>query len=254
MASLQQVSPTQSIGFSSMQVKHIFFDLDRTLWDFEANSRETLFELYREKGLDQVIPNFKNFHYSYIHINNELWKLYGRKKITKDELRIERFRRVLNKFNQTDEELVSFFNEEYVNRSPKKKKLFPGSIDVLAELHRSGYSLHILTNGFREVQETKITTCGIAPYISELICSEDVGYNKPHIELFSYALKLIGSKSRDSIMIGDDYEIDIVGALNAGMNAILFDPDNCKRNARDFKKVTELSEIPAIIPFVFPVE
>jgi len=237
-----------------MQGKHIFFDLDRTLWDFEENSKATLHELFLEKELDKVIPNFKSFHYSYIHVNNELWKLYGRKKITKEELRTERFRKVLKKFNYIDENLIDFFNEEYVNRSPKKNKLFPGSIDVLSDLHHSGYTIHILTNGFREVQETKIVTSGIAPYISELICSEDVGYNKPHLQLFSYALHLTGSKSKDAIMIGDDYEIDIVGALNAGMNAILFDPDNRKRHARDFRKVNALQEIPAILPFMFPFE
>lgn len=230
---------------------HLFFDLDRTLWDFETNSRNTLVELYEELNLNEHIANFKTFHYSYIHINNELWKQYGRQRLTKEELRIERFRKTLQKFKITSEDIILKISEEYVKRSPYKMALMDGAEDTLRRLFDLGYNMHILTNGFREVQTIKLNHPGLKPYFKEVICSEDAGRNKPHRSIFEYALKKANCSAEKSIMIGDDYEIDIVGALNANLNAILFDPENRKRKARDFRKITHLKELPEILPFAF---
>lgn len=231
--------------------KHLFFDLDRTLWDFEKNSQialKKIFELYK---LDEFIPNFYKFYYTYKNINAELWVKYGAGKISKEELRNARFYRTLKKFKKDDKVLSDKIGTAYIEISPTQKNLFPNTIEVLTELKKEGYRLHIITNGFKEVQYIKLTNCGLIDLFEVIVCSEEVGKNKPNPEVFNYAMQLANADSSKSVMIGDDLKVDILGASNVGMQTILFDPDKKYRKAKGDYVIKNLNEIPSILPWIF---
>lgn len=230
---------------------HVFFDLDRTLWDFERNSKQALLTLHSELGVIELIPNFYDFLNTYQRINNDLWIDYGKKKISKEALRIERFKQTLQKFNVFDLDLAERLNQGYIEISPNLTHTFPGALEVLKELKKSEYKIHIITNGFKEVQYHKIDNCGFSPYLDVILCSEDVGVNKPHPDIFHYALTKAIAKPEKSVMIGDDLHVDYHGALQAGLHAILFDPQQVRRKRNQDFHVADLRDIPKILPFVF---
>ncbi len=230
--------------------KHLFFDLDRTLWDFERNSKHALQEIYESLSLHQILPPFGTFHYHYQKKNGELWRKYGKGKITKEKLRTERFHQTLKTFQIEHPELVSKIAELYVQISPRQTLLFPGAIETLTALKNDGYLLHIITNGFKEVQHIKLEQSKLQPFFEIILCSEEVGKNKPALEVFQHALQSSGAKPMNSIMIGDDLQVDILGAERAGMQSILFDPENFYRNYSGHK-VQQLNEIPEKLPWMF---
>ncbi len=226
------------------EIKHIFFDLDRTLWDFEKNSEETLQELFVEFELNNHIESFDAFYKKYIDINKNLWKLYRKNKITKEELRHKRFDETLKKLKVIKSNLGKDFGEEYIKRSPQKTNLIEGTKEVLEHL-KEKYSLHIITNGFKEVQYIKLNNSGISTYFQNIIISEEVGYNKPHIKIFRHAESLTKTSSVECLMIGDDYEPDVKGALNAGWKAIFF--SNRKINNPLSTQISQLKEIKKLL-------
>lgn len=232
-------------------MKHLFFDLDRTLWDFEKNSELALHELFHSLELDKNIPDFEEFHVAYKQKNAELWKLYGSGKLTKEELRTSRFKVTLEAFGVRDPAIINQMSDGYVEISPKQTALFPGAIQTLSELQKSGFAMHIITNGFKEVQYIKLENSGLAPFFDAVICSEEVGKNKPSPDIFHFALKKAGASSVKSVMIGDDPEVDIYGALNAGLKGILFDPYDENLKYEELLRVRHLEEIPEILPWIF---
>jgi putative hydrolase of the HAD superfamily len=231
--------------------KHIFFDLDRTLWDFERNSKEALKLMFSEYGLDKKIKKFYSFLNTYKNTNNSLWHAYGKGKITKEFLRTERFRSTLAQFNILDDSLTAKLSDAYIKTSPRQKSIFPNALETLELLQQDGYKLHIITNGFKEAQDVKMETCGFTPFFDVIVCSEEVGQTKPAPAVFQYAMKKAGADPINSVMIGDDYVVDILGALNSGMHGIHFDPKAVSKNKRDGYRIENLDEIPAILPWVF---
>jgi putative hydrolase of the HAD superfamily len=232
-----------------MKGKHLFFDLDRTLWDFETNSELTLRHLFHHLQLNQHIPEFASFLSVYQRENALLWKAYGLNQVTKNHLRNARFERTLNKFSIRDNTLVEQLSDGYVDLSPKQKALHENAIQTLEELKNDGYMMHIITNGFKEVQYTKLKESGLKPFFGEVICSEEIGKNKPSLEIFQYALSKARTIPKESVMIGDDLEADIIGALNAGMHAIHFLPDSDRLgDVNDFCTVTNLNQLPEVLP------
>jgi putative hydrolase of the HAD superfamily len=225
--------------------KHLFFDLDRTLWDFDQNSKEALIQLFKEAKLHENSLLFEDFHDHYVNINAELWQAYGRKEISKEHLRNERFRKTLEKWELHDEKLVNHFSDGYVEISPKQTMLFPNTIEMLEELRNYGYEMHIITNGFKEVQYTKLENCKLRGYFDVIVCSEEVGINKPAKEIFQYSMNKANTIAENSTMIGDDYEVDILGAENAGMKTIHFNPKLEKTQIKYFNQITNLNEIPS---------
>jgi putative hydrolase of the HAD superfamily len=203
--------------------KAIFFDLDRTLWDFEANSEEALREIFSEIEFRQPAPIFEDFLSLYRKINQHYWDRYKHNLVTKEELRIGRFLEVFNHFGYSNKEAVDYMADEYVKRSPEKTKLFPGSIEVLSEL-KTTYSLFVITNGFEEVQHRKIQNCGLEAYFQAVITSEAAGAKKPHEQIFRFAEKQAGLSSGQCSIVGDAHDADIVGGKQAGWKTILFDP------------------------------
>ena len=230
-----------------MADKHLFFDLDRTLWDFETNSKKALEFLFSEFQLADSIQNFYSFHGTYKRINASLWKLYGKGKMTKEELRDERFIQTLSSFNIHDRTLAVKFSDSYVEFSPKQTILFPNTLETLEELKKLNYQMHIITNGFEEVQHIKLDNSNLKPFFDVIVCSENVGCNKPDIRVFQYAMNKAKAKASESIMIGDDREVDILGAMRSGMRAILFDPENHHKQASDDLKIRNINELPLLL-------
>ncbi len=230
-----------------MPSKHLFFDLDRTLWDFETNSKKALQILFSELSLGDRIEHFNHFHHTYIRINAELWKLYGKGKLNKDELRDSRFLKALEHHKIYDLELANKLSNGYIEISPRQTSLFPNTLETLADLKAQGYKMHIITNGFAEVQYIKLEQSGLSPFFDVIVCSEAVGFNKPDPRVFQHAMTLAQTQSSESIMIGDDREVDIFGAMQAGMRAILFDPQNQYGKTNAEPKIESLSELPLLL-------
>lgn len=200
--------------------KHLFFDLDRTLWDFETNSVMALEEIFYSRNIGVLYQvDFHDFHEFYKSYNAHLWDLYKHGTIDKEHLRVERFRGSLNHFDIDNEDLAHKIADDYVVVSPRKTQLFPHTIEVLEYLHER-YEMHIITNGFTEVQFVKLTNCGLDEFFKEVITSEMVGVQKPNKAVFEFALQKAGALAEESIMIGDDQVSDVQGARDAGMDQV----------------------------------
>ena len=174
------------------QYRHIFFDLDRTLWDFDAAAEVAFERIYEKYGLkERGIPSAHDFHEVYHPLNEQLWVLYRANQITKDDLNRTRFLKPLEHYGIHDIELADHLSEDYVYWSPRIVRLVTGTMGLLDYL-RPKYHLHIITNGFQEIQHTKLNGSGLEPYFETLTVSEEVGVKKPNPEIFLYALRNAG--------------------------------------------------------------
>ena len=227
--------------------KHLFFDLDRTLWDFDAAAEvafELIYDKYHLKGLG--IPSAHECHEVYHPLNERLWKLYREEKITKDELNRTRFMKPLEHYGIHDIELADHLSEDYVYWSPRIVRLIPGTMELLEYL-KPKYHLHLITNGFQEVQNTKLSLSGMKPYFETLTVSEEVGVKKPNPEIFRYALRKANASAEESLMIGDEMAVDIDGARAAGIDQIFFNPNRKEVEGERTFEVSNLKEIMLIL-------
>ena len=204
-----------------MQYKHLFFDLDHTLWDFEANSRQTLKELYGVLALkERGVSDFDAFHKCYIVHNDKLWERYRNGYIKVDELRWKRMWLTLLDFKIGDEVLAREMDRQFLDALPTRNILFPYTIEILEWLRARGYRLHLITNGFEKTQHSKLKNAGLSGYFGEVVTSEGSNSLKPHKEIFEYAFRKAGADPTESIMLGDSIEVDIQGAINAGIDQV----------------------------------
>lgn len=218
----------------------LFFDLDHTLWDFEKNSREALVEMYHHFELQKTnIPSVEEFIDHYYVINEKMWDKYAKDIISQEELRNDRFYLALKNFNIDDRALGEKIGAYYVLVSPYKTHLFKDCHLVLTQLKKK-FKLHIITNGFEEVQHIKLNSSGLMTYFEHVITSENAGMKKPSKGIFDYALKLTGAQLEKSIMIGDGIETDVLAAKNAGMDQVFFNP---KRLPIDFSPTHTIEEL-----------
>lgn len=202
--------------------KHLFFDLDDTLWDFEKNSGFVLQQLFTEFNLEHKLKtDYEGFLAVYKKTNLALWQQYSKKEIDKHHLRNHRFNIVFNKFDYDNYNENLEITEHYLQRAPKGTHLKNGCIETLEYL-KANYHLHIITNGFKEIQAIKIDGCGLRDYFKNIIVSEEHNLSKPEEKIFRLAEKFADAKQEECVMIGDNFESDIVGALNAGWEAIYF--------------------------------
>ena len=201
--------------------KNIFIDLDDTIYDFAAASRESFEEVYTMLGYERFFNSFNHFLSLYEPHNLELWALYGEGKITKAQLNSDRYSYPLRMVGIDDQELADTFCREVLSRIPTKNKVIPGAIELLEYLYPK-YDLYILSNGFKELQEHKMETAGLRKYFKRIVLSEDIGINKPHPELFIHALQVADATCENSIMIGDMFDTDIVGAAGVEMDQIFY--------------------------------
>lgn len=228
-------------------IKDVFFDLDRTLWDFDKNSESAMRIIYEELKLSDHSSSFDAFMAIYRDVNARFWRDYAEGKIDKIQLRNGRFTDTLKEFKIDNNKMGEQMSDRYLEISPFQTHLFPSTKEVLTELKNSNYNLHIITNGFKEVQFTKLKNSGIIHFFDDILCSEEVGKAKPHPLVFQGALKRTKAKAENSIMIGDDINADVVGAENAGIRGVLFDPEKKHEGKSDLVRIEHLEEIPALI-------
>jgi len=220
-------------------IKHIFFDLDHTLWDFDKNSALTFEKIFE---LHNVCVNTSDFLRIYEPINLSYWKLYREEKIDKANLR---YRRLKDTFEAVDfevsDDMIDKLSEDYINFLATFNHLFEGTIEILEHL-RTDYHLHIITNGFEEAQQRKMDNAKISQYFKTVTNSEAAGVKKPNPIIFNHALELAEAQPTESLMIGDNYEADILGALDVGLDAILFNYHNYN-DVDHIKQVKELKDL-----------
>ncbi len=204
-----------------MKYRHLFFDLDHTLWDFNENARLTLSELYDELELQKAgVANFENFLKVYLGHNEQLWEKYRNGMLKAEELRWKRMWNTLADFGIYSEDLARRLGHRFLELLPTRKILFADAVETLQYLKEKGYQLHLITNGFEETQHNKLRTCGISDFFVEVITSEGSNSMKPKKEIFDYALSKAKALQHQSIMIGDSIEVDIKGAINAGLDQV----------------------------------
>jgi len=221
------------------KIKHVFFDLDHTLWDFDKNSGLTFDKLFKLNNIDTKLEDFLAV---YEPINLNYWKLYREEKVTKSELRYGRLKEAFDLINVTIEDsMINHLSEAYIEHLTTFNHLFDGTFTILEYLQNK-YELHIITNGFEEAQERKMKTSNIRSYFKTITNSEMVGVKKPNPKIFNFALDIANANVEESIMIGDSLEADIEGADNIGMDTIHFDYKDL-HDTHNFKRITNLKAI-----------
>jgi putative hydrolase of the HAD superfamily len=204
-----------------MKYRHLFFDLDHTLWDFDANAKLTLQHIHENLELQKAgIDDFDLFYRSYLLHNEKLWEKYRNGHIKSDELRWKRMWNTLMEFRIADVDLAKKMGMQFLEMLPKRNLLFPDTVNTLSYLTNKGYKLHLITNGFEETQHTKLKNSGISQFFQQVITSEASNSIKPKKEIFEYALYKTKALVDECIMIGDSIEVDIIGAMNAGIDQV----------------------------------
>lgn len=222
--------------------KHIFFDLDRTLWDFETNSRAAFVQLYDKYNLGSSVPSPEELFLSYYKHNEDLWDKLRNGRVSKDELRVNRFVLTLADFGIQDDNLAKIIGDDYLDLCPTLPHLVDGSVEAVRQLHQK-YQLHVITNGFPDVQQVKMEYSGLMPYFKRIITSEEAGWQKPNVNIFRYAVKEINAKMDDCLMVGDDLNVDIIGARNAGMDQVFFNRERVIHNEVVTFEISNLEEL-----------
>lgn len=225
--------------------EHLFFDIDRTLWDFERNSQEAIEELFEGHQMGEKLQvAFSDFLKIYKQKNDELWGLYRLGEVQKNELRQERFNRAFQHFGYSDAKLALKFNDDYVHTSSSKTNLLPHAKEILTYLD-GNYRLHVITNGFVEAQNAKLDNCDLRKYFQEIIISDGLGYKKPDKRIFHHAMKKAAAKSANSLMVGDDYGPDVLGAKGVGMDQVYLNEQTNQSNEATYtiRSLAELKEI-----------
>ncbi|WP_299129558.1 YjjG family noncanonical pyrimidine nucleotidase [uncultured Winogradskyella sp.] len=220
-------------------IKHVFFDLDHTLWDFDKNSGLTFDKIFKRNNID---VNLNAFLEVYEPINLRYWKLYREEQISKSNLRYGRLKDAFDAVGiEVKDELINHLSIAYIEHLTTFNHLFEGTLEILNYL-KDKYVLHIITNGFEEAQERKMKNSNIRDYFKTVTNSDMVGVKKPNPKIFNFALDLAKALPTESIMIGDSLEADIEGADQIGMDTIYFDYKDLN-NSKGYKKITELKSI-----------
>ena len=231
-----------------MPYSHIFFDLDHTLWDFDANAREALTDIYVSLNLtDAINVPFEDFYKNYLVHNKILWERYHKGFITSEDLKWKRMWRTLLDFKIADENLSKNMSAAFLEVLPKKKLVFDYTFEILEYLINKNYTLHLITNGFEKTQWSKITNSGLNRFFTHVITSEASNAVKPDKEIFEFAVKKTGATIAQSIMIGDNLEADIQGAINAGMDNIFVNHINAEPHIKPTYMITHLKQLENIL-------
>ena len=225
-------------------IRHIFFDLDNTLWDHRKNAILTLNELFQRKEINEKYNLlFDEFHAKYNEINEDLWIKIRDGIIDKDFLRKHRFYDTFLHFDIDDEELADYFEKHFLDEIINYNELIDGTLEILGYLKSKGYQLHVVSNGFHEVTNRKVEKSGLTKYFETVTSAEDAHAMKPDERIFEYSLNVANAKKSESIFIGDDWIADVKGAQNFGMEVIFFDALLENKTEEGLKIIKNLDEI-----------
>lgn len=226
--------------------KHIFFDLDHTLWDYDKNTFETITEIYNLYNLSKLSISFDEFLTHFHEINNLLWDKFNHGLIDRYELRDNRFRLILQQLGVRESDIPNDIGETFLEIAPLKSSVVPFTHEVLEYLHPK-YQLHIISNGFDDVQYKKLKASNIFHYFDKIITSDNSGYRKPQKEIFEFSMDVVGSSRSDSMFVGDNLDTDIQGAQNAQMDHIFYNPDKKDHTFQVTYEIQSLKEIMNIL-------
>lgn len=219
-----------------MKITDVFFDLDHTLWDFEKNSALAFETVLSKHGVEVPLDDF--LHY-YVPLNIKYWELYRVDAISQEELRYGRLKDSFDALGvSVSDEIIDRISEDYIAHLPLYNHLFDGTVDILDYL-KTKYRLHIITNGFHQIQEAKLRNSNIFHYFDTVTHSETAGVKKPNPLIFQHAMKRAGTTPEASLMIGDCIEADVRGAMDCGMNAIHF----CEIPSDGVKTISRLEDL-----------
>jgi len=228
--------------------KHIFFDLDHTLWDFDTNAKASLTDIYGEFSLaEKVTSDFDAFYQKYLHHNKILWERYQNGFITAEELKWRRMWRTMMEFKVGDEVLAKNISARFLEILPVKDGMFPHAYEILEYLKNKDYQIHLITNGFEKTQWSKIRNSKIDHFFTHVITSEASNSMKPEKEIFDFAMNQSGALLHESIMIGDNLDADIQGAMNAGMDNVFVNHIDATTDKKPTYTVTHLKELESIL-------
>lgn len=231
-----------------MKYKHLFFDLDHTLWDFERNSSEVLKEIYAHYEL----VNFGVFSSEalvshFLRINTALWNSYDRGDLEHSFIRQHRFRLVFESLGAVLPDFITDLGDTYLTLLPQKKHLLDGALDVLEYAQAKGYVLHLVTNGFDSIQSSKMRSSGIDHFFRNVITNDKAQAKKPDPRIFACALDFAGAQCHDCVMIGDNWEADIMGAKRFGMDTIFYNPEGLVFDEAPTFNIRHLLELKRIL-------
>ena len=234
-----------------MKYSALFFDLDNTIWDFHSNSLLSLQDIFKIYDLEYFCKcDFKHFYSIYAKYNDEAWTKFALNMISIHELKLTRFKKTFAELGYiiSDEKSMEI-NDNYLNILPTKAQIFPGVIDVLETL-RKNHKMHILSNGFYEVQINKLKLSGLETYFDKIITSESAGVQKPNVAIFDYAFDITGATRETSIYIGDEFNTDIVCAFNAGVDNIWVNRKHLAISSQIVKPTYEVDDIGKILSII----
>lgn len=231
-----------------MKYKHLFFDLDHTLWDFEKNSSESLEEIFNSLMLIQYgVSSMDAFIGSFLRINTELWNAFDTGKIHHTYIRENRFKLVFEDLGATCPPNHTEISETYLKTLPDKKHLLEGALDLLNYAFSAGYHMHIITNGFNDIQARKIASSQIGHFFEHIVTFENANAKKPDPRIFAYALEVANALPEESIMIGDNWIADILGAKQFGMDTVYYNPAGLQFNESPTYDIRRLEELMLIL-------
>ena len=223
--------------------RHLFFDLDHTLWDFDRNAGETLETLFDLHNLGRYGTfTVAEFVARYQDINHALWRLYQANKITQTQLRATRFVRTLTRLGVPEDEVPADISAQFTEILPLKKGVFPHTHETLAYL-QTKYELHLITNGFNDIQHVKLKSSDLTKYFGQVVTSEHSGCLKPDPQMFAHALQAAGATAQESLMVGDNLECDVLGAYNAGIDQVYFNPARRGHRMQITHEIASLDEL-----------
>ncbi|MGM9795435.1 MAG: YjjG family noncanonical pyrimidine nucleotidase [Candidatus Aphodosoma sp.] len=229
--------------------KVIFFDLDDTLWDFQANAKVAMKQLFDNSKLNDLFPAFEFFYDKYQVVNHELWRCYSNGSVSKEKLMVDRFLIPLTEAGCNDVDLACSLGDEYLNLLALQSILVDNALQMLTFL-KPYYRLAVVSNGFKEVQYNKLKRSNIISFFEEIILSDEIGYNKPDPNFFSIALKRMNVDNSEAVVVGDNYDTDIVGAFNANIDSVFFNRyyEDCILYPKATHVISNLTELKRIFP------
>ena len=235
----------KNVKHNKLEIRHLFFDLDHTLWDFEKNSKICIREIYEQHK--SIFPNhfgFDSFFQKFSTINSTMWNQLDLSLITHDYLRTFRFQKVLQALDiEIDERFSLELNQKLLNLLPHQHHLMDDAFDTLDALAERGYNLHIISNGYQDIQIKKMKSGGIYHFFDQIITNDIAGARKPDKAIFDFALFRAKADVSNSIMIGDNLIADIEGAKNAGLKTIYYNPENNRNDAENISELKYLLEV-----------